>query len=85
MGIIIGEKDCWGKGFATETLRLLVDFAFQTLQLKKLTAGCYGGNTGSEKSFQKAGFVIEGSRPAHFWYNEQWVDMIFMGAVNENH
>ena len=59
IGIMIGEKDCWGKGYAAEAISLLADFAFSKLNLHKLTAGCYEQNQGSLKAFQKAGFEVE--------------------------
>ncbi len=56
----IGEKDCWGKGFATEAIGLVVRFAFEVLGLCKLNAGTYAGNVGSQKALEKNGFVREG-------------------------
>jgi [ribosomal protein S5]-alanine N-acetyltransferase len=81
IGILIGEKDCWGKGYATEAIRLIVGFAFQELNLHKLTAGCYGANAGSVKAFQKAGFQIEGVRKQQFFSGGQFVDGILLGLV----
>lgn len=60
IGIMIGEKDCWGKGYATEAISLLAEHAFRNLNLHKLTAGFYKTNQGSLKAFQKAGFEVEG-------------------------
>lgn len=60
IGIIIGEPSAWGRGVATETLRLLSHWAFATLGLAKLTAGSYASNVGSVRAFEKAGWSIEG-------------------------
>ncbi|MRR14532.1 N-acetyltransferase, partial [archaeon] len=65
IGIIIGEKDCWGKGYASEAIRMISDHAFNVLNLHKVTAGCYEMNKGSIRAFEKAGFQIEGIRKAH--------------------
>lgn len=56
----IGEKDCWGKGYATEAIGLVVQFAFDVLDLYKVNAGTYAGNIGSQKALEKNGFVREG-------------------------
>ena len=56
----IGEKDCWGKGLATEAIGLVVRFAFEVLALCKLNAGTYAGNVGSQKALEKNGFLREG-------------------------
>src|SRR6266852_1547707 len=81
IGILIGEKDCWGKGYATEAISLLADYAFNRLDLHKLTAGCYGNNEGSTRAFEKAGFVREGARKEHFFSDGGRVDLILLGRV----
>ncbi len=83
VGILIGEKDCWGKGYATEAIRLVVDHAFRALNLHKLTAGCYDVNQGSANAFQNAGFVVEGIRKAHFCCGGKYVDGILLGRVRD--
>ena len=62
IGLIIGDKAQWGKGHATTAIRMLSNYAFETLNLYKLMAGCYSLNVGSIRSFIKAGFVQEGLR-----------------------
>src|SRR5712692_61297 len=39
IGIMIGDQDSWGKGYATEAIRIIWNFAFKKLNLQKLTAG----------------------------------------------
>ena len=81
IGILIGGKDCWGKGYATEAIRLVVDYAFGVLNLHKLTAGCYNLNQGSIKAFQKAGFVIEGVRKQHCHCGSGYIDTVLLGIL----
>jgi ribosomal-protein-alanine N-acetyltransferase len=81
IGILIGERDCWGKGYATEAIGLVVDYAFRVLNLHKLTAGCYDLNQGSAQAFQKVGFVIEGIRKQHYYCSGKYVDVIMMGIL----
>ena len=83
VGIIIGEKDCWGKGYATDAIELVRDYAFGTLNLHKLTAGCYLPNQGSVRAFEKAGFAVEGVRKSHYSCKEEYVDAILLGIVKE--
>lgn len=66
VGLLIGEKKYWNKGFATEALTLLCEFAFNNLSLFKLIAGIHEENVASIKVFNKAGFKIEGSRMLQF-------------------
>jgi RimJ/RimL family protein N-acetyltransferase len=83
IGIIIGEKDCWGKGYAFEAIKLLTDFAFSELKLHKITAGAYDVNEGSVKAFLKAGYFIEGKRKKQFLYENKYIDAIQMAILNE--
>lgn len=82
VGVVVGEKDCWGRGYATEAIKLLTSYAFQVLNLHKLTAGCLSLNQSSFKAFQKAGFLVEGIRKSHEYYNGQYVDAVMLGIVN---
>ena len=65
IGLIIGDKSYWGQGFAKEAILLISQFAFNTLKLHKLTAGCYESNIGSKKAFENSGYKIEGFFEQH--------------------
>lgn len=83
VGLLVGEKDCWGKGYATEAIRLITHYAFNTLDLRRLTAGCYDANRGSAKAFFNAGWQQEGLRKNHFYCNGSYVDEILLGIVRQ--
>jgi ribosomal-protein-alanine N-acetyltransferase len=82
VALIVGEKDCWGKGYATEAIRLISNYAFNQLNLHRLTSGCYDANKGSAQCFQKAGFSIEGKRIKHYFCDGRYVDALFLGKLN---
>ena len=82
VGLIIGEKDCWGKGYATEAIQLAMQFAFEHAGLHKLTAQCYATNHGSAKAFVRAGFVQEGVRRSHARFDGKYVDLLLFGVIN---
>lgn len=83
IGIIIGEKNCWGKGYASEAIALVTDYAFQKLNLHKVWAGCYANNSGSIKAFKKAGFFEEGIQKKHCYYDGDYIDIVFLGRFNQ--
>jgi len=85
IGIIIGEKDQWSKGYATEAVSLVVKYAFDKLNLHKITAGCTKLNSGSMKAFQKNGFEIEGVREKHFFWQGKYINGILFGLINNNY
>jgi RimJ/RimL family protein N-acetyltransferase len=83
VGIIIGDKTFWGKGYATEAIKLVVAYAFEVLKLHKLTAGAYMNNAGSVKIFKKAGFSIEGLRKRQYLYKGRYVDAVLFGIFRK--
>ena len=56
IGIMIGNKDYWSKGVASEAVYLACKYAFDYLSLRKLTSGCIGANIPMIKVFEKVGF-----------------------------
>ena len=83
VGIIIGDKASWGKGYATESLQLVAGFAGRELKLHKLTAGIYANNLGSLQAFLKAGFVLEGRFASHWFCDGEYVDGLQVGLLLE--
>jgi ribosomal-protein-alanine N-acetyltransferase len=81
VGVIIGEKDCWGRGYATEAIQLLTEHAFRRLNLNRLTAGCYATNVGSARAFLKAGWHQEAVRPRYFYSDGDYVDLVLLGIL----
>jgi len=81
VGLLIGDKDSWGRGFATEAISLITGFGFGTLGLNRITASCYGNNLGSTRAFQKVGYRIDGRRPNQFLCNGKYEDQIMLGLT----
>jgi len=68
-------KQCaQGKGFASEALTLIKDYAFETLKLNKLTATCSVHNSGSYKLLEKLGFNREQTLLKNTVINGQVID-----------
>ncbi|MGH2429685.1 MAG: GNAT family N-acetyltransferase [Candidatus Limnocylindria bacterium] len=82
-GIAIGEKDEWGKGYGTDALRAICDFGFGELRLERIQLHVYAGNERGRRSYEKAGFVHEGTlRRAHFARAEHH-DVHVMGLLRD--
>ncbi len=84
ISLLIGEKDFWGRGLATEAISMVTAFAFNTLNLNKVKAGCYSGNKGSEKAFIKAGFTKEGTLKNHWRVKGGFLDEILLGLCYDD-
>lgn len=83
IGIMIGDRDAWGKGIATEAIALMTRIGFEELGLRKITAGCYRSNTGSQRAFERAGFAVEAVRRAHFLLEGRPEDAVLLGCLRD--
>ena len=78
MGILIGERSAWGRGIASDAISAIARIAREQLSLRKLTAGCYASNIGSEKAFLRAGFEVEARSRDHFLLDGRPEDLVLM-------
>lgn len=60
IGLLLGDKSEWGKGYATEAIAAVTQYGFDQLKLVKVCAGCYESNIGSKIAFEKVGYKAEG-------------------------
>ena len=83
VGIAIGEREAWGKGYGTDAMKVILRYAFQELNLRRVSLDSFEYNPRAIRSYEKAGFVHEG-RAREFLYREgrRW-DLIFMGILRE--
>lgn len=58
MGMLIGDKNSWGKGFATEALNILVDWSFKNLNLAEMDLGVMRENAAAIRVYEKSGFRV---------------------------
>jgi RimJ/RimL family protein N-acetyltransferase len=73
-GIMIGEKDSWGKGYATEAMRLRTRYAFRELNLHKLMTEVVAENTASRRALERNGYRGVGVRREQSFSAGQWRD-----------
>jgi [ribosomal protein S5]-alanine N-acetyltransferase len=82
IGLMIGERDAWGKGVATNAINLITNIGIAQLGLRKITAGCYASNIGSKIAFEKAGFSVEATRKDHFLFEGRGEDLILLARFS---
>lgn len=80
-GTMIGEKDCWGKGYGTEAKLLLLRYAFLTLGLHRVTSQVYATNERSLRCQLHCGYTEEGRKRKEVLINGEWVDVIVLGVL----
>jgi RimJ/RimL family protein N-acetyltransferase len=80
--ILIGSSDLWGKGLASEALRLLLDYAFDSLGLRKLHVKVRTDNEAAVRLYQKLGFEREGIFAKEYLAEGRYVDLFRMAIFN---
>jgi RimJ/RimL family protein N-acetyltransferase len=83
LGIGLGERAYWGKGYGTDAVRVLLRYAFTELNLRRVTLGVFAYNPRAIKSYEKAGFTVEGRLRQYIAREGQRHDMIIMGVLRE--
>ena len=83
VGLGIGEREFWGKGYGTDVMRVILRYAFTEVNLNRVTLNVFEYNPRAIRSYEKAGFRHEG-RVRQFLNKEgrRW-DMLFMGILRE--
>jgi RimJ/RimL family protein N-acetyltransferase len=79
ISLFIGDRSCWGQGYASEAIAAVRDWAFAELDLQKLNASIYAGNQGSRRAFEKCGFSLEGTLRSEVVSGSERLDVWRMG------
>jgi RimJ/RimL family protein N-acetyltransferase len=77
-GSIIGEKDCRGKGYGTEAKMLLLEYAFNTLNLRRIGSSVIAFNKRSFNCLKSCGYQEDGVRRKVFYRNGKYWDEILL-------
>ena len=80
-GIVIGEQDSWGRGFGTDAARVIQRFAFGELNLNRLWLRVFDFNPRGMRSYEKAGFVPEGTLRAALYREGGYHDVHVMSIL----
>jgi RimJ/RimL family protein N-acetyltransferase len=81
-GILIGEQKTWGKGYAKEVSKLIIDYCFTKINLRKITLGVVEKNASAVSLYKSLGFEIEGVYKRHGLYGNEYLDILRMAVFN---
>lgn len=84
LGIVIGRKDYLGKGIGTEAISLLLNFAFNEMNLNKIDLTLSDYNKRGIRCYEKCGFVEEGRLREDFYTGGKYTDTIMMGCLKKD-
>ena len=83
VGIGIGERDFWSKGYGTDAMEIILRYAFLELNLRRVSLDTFEYNPRAIRSYEKAGFVHEGKARKFLLRDGQRWDLLFMGILRE--
>ena len=81
LGIQIGEKDYWDKGYGTDAVMTLLNYLFNELQLHKVYLSTQSYNTRAQRCYEKCGFVREGAHRESAFVKGEYHDSLIMGIL----
>jgi len=79
--IMIGEKECWGRGYGTEAARLMLDYGFNALGLHNIMLRVAAYNERGIRAYTRAGFREFGRRREGFWFGGRAWDLLYMECL----
>lgn len=81
VGIGIGEPEFWGKGYGTDAMNLILRYAFMELNLQRVSLDVFEYNPCGVRSYEKAGFRVEGRARGAILREGRRFDVIYMGIL----
>lgn len=85
IGILIGEKEEWSRGYGTEAMELLLRYAFEELGLHRLELLTFVFNERGIRVWQKCGFRQEGVMRKARLANGRWCDLILYALLEDEY
>ena len=83
VGMLIGEKRMWDRGFGTDALVTLLRHLFLELDFHRVGLEVFEYNVRAKKVYEKIGFTIEGLERQGLYRNGRYYDVILMGILRD--
>ncbi len=83
LGITIGVKDYWSRGYGSEAIQTLLRHAFGAMRLRRVQLITDEDNARGIRCYEKCGFVREGLLRAHRLRYDKPLNMVVMGVLKE--
>jgi RimJ/RimL family protein N-acetyltransferase len=85
ISIILGEKSAWGKSYATECYKAIIDYAFKILNLHRLYIGTHEKNIAMQRVAQKLGMRHEGTKKEAIFKDNRYYDVFLYGLLKDEY
>ncbi len=81
IGILIGEREYWDRGYGADVMRTICRFGFEELDLHRIELTVAAYNPRAQRCYEKVGFVVEGRKREHRYVNGRYYDTLVMGLL----
>ncbi len=85
LGIVIAEKEYWGRGYGSDAIVALVDFAFREMNLHRIQLSVYEFNQRAKRCYEKCGFHEEGRAREAFYSDGRYHDSLLMAILRHEY
>ncbi|MGG1556105.1 GNAT family N-acetyltransferase [Paenibacillus ferrarius] len=83
IGMLIGDRNYWGKGYGTAALNQFVTMLFARYNLNRIDLDTFADNKRAIRCYEKVGFSVEGVRRQAMWTMNGYRDQVLMGLLQE--
>lgn len=83
LGLTVGEKEEWGKGFGTDAVRALLAFAFGAMRLNKVSLHVHADHAPAIRVYEKCGFRREGFLRSEKLRRGEYIDELVMAILRQ--
>jgi RimJ/RimL family protein N-acetyltransferase len=83
LGILIGDKAHWNRGFGTDAIITMLRYAFEELNLNRVSLEVHDFNAGAIACYRKCGFIEEGRLRQDRFRNGEYGDTMVMGVLRD--
>jgi len=84
-GILIGDKEFWSKGIGEEVTRLMVEYAFDRLNLNRICLAVFEEHKAGVKCYEKVGFKIEGCFREEMFRQGSYKNRLWMALLRSEY
>ncbi len=83
LGIMIGDKEYWNRGYGSDAMLTLVRFGFEQMNLHRIALGVFAFNDRAQAVYRKVGFVEEGRERDGYYQDGRYWDVLRMSILRE--
>jgi RimJ/RimL family protein N-acetyltransferase len=83
LGIRIGDRAYWGRGYGRDAVRLLLHYGFHYLGLRRIVLTTHAKNPRAIRCYLACGFVEEGRPRKAIWLEGEYVDLVNMSILRD--